>query len=285
MSELYKPIRRIGLFEKEKHGEEGQESFHLSTERFLDYLNCPRCFYFANHQDHGHQRPPINFQTGVYADICDEVRSRVDAMRGRGENLPEIQAQKVKAFPVALAEFPDWREDGRLEAYHDETRFLLSATLGDVWRDPETRELVLVDFYAGSEKRDHWYQMRGFKKARRKKLDFAAFALKQKGLNQVERGMIVDVHLKPDQNALRFDTDLRVHRVPVRTDWVERQIIRIQDMLSDVEIPRSKGDCDWCKYRGVQRERYGKPSRLASLADRMDGVINRIKEKVKSGKT
>jgi hypothetical protein len=248
MSQYYNPKRTRGLYvsgSKEPH--------RLSRSKLDLFMNCERCFYLDQKLGVGR---PSSFPLTLNNAVDFLMKKEFDAHRIAGTAHPLMKKYKIDAVPFNDAKIEEWRDALKrgISFLHESTNIILRGGVDDVWIN-KAGELIIVDYKATSKDEevtldDEW------KIQYKRQIEIYQWLFKQNGYKVSDTAYFVYVNAKTDREALdgRLDFDTTIIPYVGKTDWVEKEIVKMKKCL-DLEIyPVANPDCDYCKYRQAAGE-------------------------------
>ena len=226
----------------------------LSRSRWDNFIKCPRCFYLKEKHDldpPGQPGHPIN--------------SRVDALLKEEFDLLRKEEKPHKIFkeynlnfipynkldPEILAKYRNNFKG--VEAKSKKTKYILFGALDDLWFNQDTKEIVVLDYKATSNKNleDYKTSTKYYHRSYLRQLDFYAYLLKLNNYPVHKTGYwlicnAADENQKVFNNNVNFKTTLLPYEL--KTDYIEDTLIELEKCLESEEIPISGDACDNCRW-------------------------------------
>lgn len=226
----------------------------LSRSRWDNFIKCPRCFYLKEKHDidpPGQPGHPINSRVDAL------LKEEFDLLRKEGKahkifkeyNLNFIPYDKLD--PETLAKY---RTNSKgVEAKSKKTKYILFGALDDLWFNQDTKEIVVLDYKATSNKNleDYKTSTKYYHKSYLRQLDFYAYLLKLNDYPVHKTGYwlicnAADENQKVFNNNINFKTTLLPYEF--KTDYIEDTLVELEKCLDNKEIPTSGDDCDNCRW-------------------------------------
>jgi hypothetical protein len=231
-----------------------KDPLRLSRSRWDSFIKCPKCFYLKEKHNIG---PPS--QPG------HPINSRVDALLKEEFDLLRKDEKPHKIFkeynlnfipynkldPEVLAKYRNNFKG--VEAKSKKTKYTLFGSLDDLWFNLDTKEIVVLDYKATSNKNleDYKTSTKHYHKAYLRQLDFYAYLLKLNNFTVHKIGYwlisnAADENQKVFNNNVSFKTTLLPYEL--KTDYIEDTLVELEKCLNNKEIPISGDDCDNCRW-------------------------------------
>ena len=231
-----------------------KDPLRLSRSRWDSFIKCPKCFYLKEKHDispPGQPGHPIN--------------SRVDALLKEEFDLLRKDEKPHKIFkeynlnfipynkldPEVLAKYRNNFKG--VEAKSKKTKYTLFGSLDDLWFNLDTKEIVVLDYKATSNKNleDYKTSTKHYHKAYLRQLDFYAYLLELNNFTVHKIGYwlisnAADENQKVFNNNVSFKTTLLPYEL--KTDYIEDTLVELEKCLNNKEIPISGDDCDNCRW-------------------------------------
>jgi len=247
MSEYYNPKRTYNKFDKKS-----KIPFKLSRSKLDLYFNCPRCFYLDT--VFGISQPP-GYPFTLNSAVDNLLKKEFDIHRAEGTPHPLMKTYNIDAVPLRHEKIRDWRDsrDG-INFLHKKTNLLITGRIDDLWVN-KGGELLIVDYKAtakaGEVNIDAEWQ-KGYKR----QMEIYQWLFRQNGFRVSNTAYFVYCNGDTDKKAFDGKLEFNVKIIPYVGDdsWVDKLIIDAKECLISNVIPKSKEDCDFCKYRYATRE-------------------------------
>ena len=252
MSDYYNPRRTKNLYVPGS-----PEPFRLSRSKIDLFLSCPQCFYLDRRLGVG-QPPGFPFSLNSAVDTL--LKKEFDIHRARGSKHPLSVAYGLDLVPYAHPKMDEWRDALRRGiTYRDPaTNFLVTGGVDDVWHDPATDELVIVDYKATSKEGevslDAPWQI-GYKR----QMEVYQWLFRKNGFKVSRTGYFVYCNGDIDKEAFDGKLEFKIKLLPYEGDdsWIERVLQEAKQVLDGTAPPPSASGCDFCLYRAAAGEKLG----------------------------
>lgn len=247
MSEYYKPHRTRNIYEPTP-----EKLFRLSRRKLDLFLECPRCFYFDRRL--GVERPP-GYPFNLNSAVDALLKREFDTHRAAGTVHPLCEALGLKLVPFRHEFIDEWRDSLRRGITHavTGTNIVLTGGVDDVWVDPATEELVIVDYKAtsknGEVSLDADWQI-GYKR----QMEIYQWLFRRNGFAVSDTGYFVYCNGRADGPTFdgRLDFDIKLIPYVGNDSWVEQAVREAHACLVSGEVPAPGEGCDYCGFVGAR---------------------------------
>ena len=231
-----------------------KDPLRLSRSRWDSFIKCPKCFYLKEKHDIG---PPSQPGHPINSRVDALLKAEFDLLRKdekphkifKEYNLNFIPYNKLD--PEVLAKYRNNFKG--VEAKSLKTKYTLFGSLDDLWFNLDTKEIVVLDYKATSNKNleDYKTSTKHYHKAYLRQLDFYAYLLKLNNfpVHKIGYWLIcnaADENQKVFNNNVSFKTTLLPYEL--KTDYIEDKLVELEKCLDNIEIPISGDDCDNCRW-------------------------------------
>lgn len=224
------------------------EPFRLSRSKIDLFVECPRCFYID--QRFGCGRPksfPFNLNNAV--DTL--MKKEFDTHRVDGTVHPLVKAYGLPFVPLKHKDLDLWRDAMRngISFNYQPANLIVRGGIDDVWHDPSTGEIVIVDYKATSKEGevslDADWQV-GYKR----QIEIYQWLFMMNGFKVSPTGYFVYVNGKTDAASFdaKLEFDLKLIPYTGKTDWIPRTLDTLAACLRDDRIPLASKHCEYCGY-------------------------------------
>lgn len=247
MSEYYNPSRKSNLYVQT-----ATKPFRLSRSKIDLFLECPRCFYLDRKLGIG--RPPgYPFSLNTAVDAL--LKKEFDMHRSHRTVHPLVKSFGLDLVPFQHEFIDAWRDSLHRGITYQlpGTNILVTGGVDDVWVNPETEELVIVDYKAtskdGEVSLDADWQI-GYKR----QMEVYQWLFRRNGFVVSSTGYFVYCNGRADGDAFNAKLEFDIKLLPYTGDdsWVEREVRRAHEVLCAEEPPVSSESCDYCAYHGAR---------------------------------
>ena len=209
---------------------ESDKPFKLSRSKVDNFVSCRRCFYIDRRLGVG--QPP-GFPFNINSAVDELLKKEFDQYRAKGKPHPYMKSVDRNLIPYQHEMLDEWRENFKGVQYlHEETNFLLTGAVDDLWFDLDTEEVVVVDYKATSKNSDvtidaDWQQ--GY----RRQMDFYQWLLRKNNLKVSDIGYFVYCNGDKQQpvfdNKVHFDVSVLEYKGD--DGWIESTLVDIKKLL------------------------------------------------------
>ena len=234
------------------------EVFKISRSKFSNFIDCPRCFYLERViglKDPG--MPGWALNTAV-----DELlKKEFDHYRKIQKPHPLVTKNKLNFIPFQHEKIDYWRDAlrGGIAFIDTDTNLEIHGGVDDIWFNPETKELVVVDYKAQSKKEaveTEAYLEDQYHQSYKVQMDIYVYILRQMKFKVSDTAyfLVCNALKTPEKFDAKLQFDLTL--VPYKTDttWVEDKIIEMKKTLESSEVPEINKHCERCMYLNTGRQ-------------------------------
>lgn len=243
MSDYYKPRRTRNLY-----SQDDAKPFRLSRSKVDLFLECQRCFYLDRRLGIG--RPP-GYPFSLNSAVDALLKKEFDMHRSHKSVHPLVKDFGLDLVPFQHEHIEEWRDSLRRGiTYHvPDTNILVTGGVDDVWVNPETDELTIVDYKAtsknGEVSLDADWQI-GYKR----QMEVYQWLFRKNGFKVSETGYFVYCNGKADGDAFNAMLEFDIKLLPYKGNdsWVEDTVRKAHYVLCNDATPEAGEDCDYCAY-------------------------------------
>jgi hypothetical protein len=241
MSDYYNPKRTRNLYEP-------SAPFRLSRSKIDLFLECPRCFYLDRKLGVG--RPP-GYPFSLNSAVDALLKKEFDIHREAGTVHPLVKAFGLDLVPFKHEFIEEWRDSLRrgITFAVPDTNIVLTGGVDDVWVDPQTGELVIVDYKATSKDGEvsldaAWQD--GYKR----QMEIYQWLFRQNGFNVSDTGYFVYCNGRADGPSFDAKLEFDIKLIPYTGDsgWVAGAVSDAHACLNVTKLPAAGETCDYCHY-------------------------------------
>ena len=226
---------------------DSEKPFKLSRSKVDNFVSCKRCFYIDRRLGVG--QPP-GFPFNINSAVDELLKKEFDQYRVEGKPHPYMKNVDRNLIPYQHEKLDEWRENFKGVQYlHEETNFLLTGAVDDLWFDLDSEEVVVVDYKATSKNSDvtidaDWQQ--GY----RRQMDFYQWLLRKNNLKVSDVGYFVYCNGDKQQPAFNNKVHFDVSVLEYKGDdsWIEDTLVDIKKLLDQNSVPDYTEICDYCNY-------------------------------------
>jgi PD-(D/E)XK nuclease superfamily len=227
--------------------------FRLSRSKVDLFLECPRCFYLDRRLGIG--RPP-GYPFSLNSAVDTLLKKEFDAHRAAKTVHPLTKEFGLDLVPFQHEYMEEWRDSLRRGITYavPETNIVLTGGVDDVWVDPTTEELVIVDYKAtskdGEVSLDADWQI-GYKR----QMEVYQWLFRRNGFKVSNTGYFVYCNGRTDGPTFdaRLEFDIKLIPYTGNDNWVERTVRQAHTVLCTSALPAAGDDCDYCAYYQERR--------------------------------
>ena len=227
--------------------------FRVSRSKFSDFLSCPRCFYMDRVLGLAEPGMPgwaLNSATDELLkkefDVCREKQMPHRLFK-------EYDLEHV--VPYKHEEMDQWRDalrGGILQRFED-TNFILSGGVDDIWLNTKTEELIVVDYksQASLDPVETCAYLRNvYHQGYKLQMDFYNYLLNCKGYktSAISYFLVVnaDRTVEDFNGKMIFSETL----IPYENDvsWIPNKVKEMIKTMNSNTLPDSHESCENCAY-------------------------------------
>ena len=228
------------------------EVFKISRSKFNNFLDCKRCFYLERVKG---LKDPSMPGWSLNSAVDELLKKEFDEYRRLQKPHPFILKNNLKLIPFQHEQMDHWRNalSGGVSYLDENTNIELHGGLDDIWFDPETKELVVVDYKAQSNNtpvKNVAYLESQYHQSYKIQMDVYVHILRKMKFKVSDTAYFLVCNAlkssKKFEAKLQFDLTL----VPYNTDtsWVENKIVEMKSTLESPGVPEINKYCEKCLY-------------------------------------
>lgn len=233
---------------KKRNLYEPTKPFRLSRSKIDLFLECPQCFYldrkFGVRRPQG---PPFNLNIAVDALLKKEF----DVHRDNRTTHPLVKAFGLNFVPFQHEFIEEWRDSLHRGITYavPKTNLVLTGGVDDVWVNPKTGELVIVDYKATSKNKEVSLDA-DWQISYKRQMEIYQWLFRKNGFKVSRTGYFVYCNGKADRAAFdgKLEFDIKLIPYTGNSSWVEETVIKAYRTLRSSRIPRASKDCKYCEY-------------------------------------
>jgi hypothetical protein len=243
MSDYYKSKRTHNLYDQTD-----TKPFRLSRSKIDLFLECPRCFYLDRKL--GISRPP-GYPFSLNSAVDALLKKEFDMHRAHRTVHPLVKAFGLDLIPLQHESIGVWRDSLRQGITYQmpDTNIIVTGGVDDVWVDPKTDEITIVDYKATSKNGEvnldaAWQD--GYKR----QMEVYQWLFRRNGFKVSKTGYFVYCNGKADRDAFNATLEFDIKLLPYTGDdgWVEATVLGAHKVLCSDTVPKAKNGCDYCAY-------------------------------------
>ena len=232
---------------------EHPEPYEVSRSQIQSFLNCPACFWMNRVK--GIKFPGM---PGFLLNTATDTLLKKDFDKYRHLELPHPFMQRHglgHLVPFNHPEFETWTKSLQfgLRTYHEEADFIVGGGLDDVWHDPNTDEIFVVDYKSTAGRRNEDKTalepitlFGAYKEAYKRQMDMYQWIMRQNGFNVSNTGYFLyvngDQHFedgmlseKEDKASMKFEVQLMLYEG--NDTWIDQAIMDVKKCLHQSDCP------------------------------------------------
>jgi CRISPR/Cas system-associated exonuclease Cas4 (RecB family) len=233
-------------------------SFKLSRSKIELFMQCPRCFWLGERlKIKRPSSPPFQINKAI-----DELlKKEFDIHRAAQTKHPLSEGYGLDLVPFQHEKMEEWRDALRrgIQHLHSETNLLICGGIDDVWTDPDSGELIIVDYKATSKNTEVSIDA-DWQIAYKRQIEVYQWLFRRNDFKVSDTAYFV--YCNGRQNSPSFDAKLEfdIKLIPYTGNdgWVEPAIKKMKSCLEGDMPPIGTaamgGDCEHCAYARSRTE-------------------------------
>ena len=245
--------------EKSSYKPNQTEDFKVSRSKFSDFLSCPRCFYMdrvLGVVEPGMPGWALNSATDELLkkefDICRE--QQIPHRLFKEYDLDHV-------VPLKHEEMDKWRDalrGGILHSFED-TNFILSGGVDDIWFDTKTEEFIVVDYKSQAslnEVEPITYLANVYHAGYKLQMDFYNFLLNCKGYKTSSISYFLVVNADKTVDGFHGKMIFSETLIPYKNDtsWIPKKVKEMISTMNSNTVPDPHKSCENCANARVRSE-------------------------------
>ena len=236
-----------------------ESPYEVSRSRIEAFINCPACFWLDRVK--GVKFPGMPpFLLNSATDTL--LKKDFDQYRELQKPHPFMERNGLSHLvPFQHADFHSWTQSLQLgfRTYHESSNLIIGGGLDDVWHDPKTNELFIVDYKSTAGKRSEDLSklepitLEGrWKEGYKRQMDIYQWIMNEKTKEDLKDykvsnlGYFVyangDQHfedgmLRKDEDKADMSFDVQLLTYKGNHDWVEKEILNLKQCLEADQCP------------------------------------------------
>ena len=229
------------------------EPYEVSRSQIQSFMNCPACFWMNRVK--GIKFPGM---PGFLLNTATDTLLKKDFDRYRELQKPHPFMERNglgHLVPYKHYDFETWTKSLQLglRTYYEPADLLIGGGLDDVWHDPQTDEIFVVDYKSTAGKRNEDLTalqpitLNGvYKESYKRQMDMYQWILRQNGFNVSKTGYFVYVNgdqhfedgmLEESSNKANMKFDVQLLSYEADDSWVEQTILDLKNCLEQDNCP------------------------------------------------
>ncbi len=240
--------RRKNIFDPKS-----SEPFALSRSKIESYIRCQRCFYLDRRLGVNQPNfPPFNLNLAVDTLLKKEF----DTYRASQKPHPLCHSVCPNLVPLQHKDIETWRDPFRGIRYHDrESNFILFGGIDDVWHDPTSHDIFIVDYKATAKEGTVTIDA-SWQDSYKRQVEIYQWLFEKNNFSVSNDAYFVYANGDSTQTAFNDKLLFATQVIPYHGnhDWVATTLLAIRKLLTDDAIPPvglsyNNAVCDLCTYR------------------------------------
>ena len=229
------------------------EPYEVSRSQIQSFMNCPACFWMNRVK--GIKFPGM---PGFLLNTATDTLLKKDFDKYRELQLPHPFMERHglgHLVPFKHDDFETWTKSLQLglRTSHKPADFIIGGGLDDVWHDPKTDEIFVVDYKSTAGKRNKELTalepislFGAYKEAYKRQMDMYQWIMRQNGFNVSKTGYFLyvngDQHFENgmlEENVDKALMTFNVQLISYEADdsWVEGKIMEVKKCLHEKSCP------------------------------------------------
>ena len=229
------------------------EPYEVSRSQIQSFMNCPACFWMNRVK--GIKFPGM---PGFLLNTATDTLLKKDFDRYRELQKPHPFMERNglgHLVPYKHYDFETWTKSLQLglRTHYEPADLLIGGGLDDVWHDPQTDEIFVVDYKSTAGKRNEDLTalqpitLNGvYKESYKRQMDMYQWILRQNGFNVSKTGYFVYVNgdqhfedgmLEESSNKANMKFDVQLLSYEADDSWVEQTILDLKNCLEQDNCP------------------------------------------------
>ena len=226
----------------------------VSRTAWDNFIKCKRCFYMERKLEIKPIRTPGH-----------PINSRVDALlkiefdfyRKKQEPHPIFKKYNLNFVPYKMDEnkLKDFRNNFKgIRAKSIKTNYILFGSLDDLWFNKDSKEVVVLDYKATSNKEELNYvnSNKSYHKGYLRQLEFYAYLLKLNKYKVYKTGYWLLCNAgRSDQKIFDGKLDFKIDLLSydLNTEYIEDTLVELEKCYNSEKIPPLNPYCDACRWQ------------------------------------
>lgn len=224
------------------------ELFKISRSKLELFIRCNRCFYIDRRLGVGYP-DMLSFSLNLAVD--ELLKKEFDIYRENQTVHPLCLENNINFIPFQHVNLASWRKSLHegIQYVVPETNIMLHGGVDDVWINPETNELIIVDYKATSKKGevdlDADWQI-----TYKRQAEIYQWLFRKNGFQVSSIAYFVYCNAKKDVLNFNKELQFKVSLIPYNGDdsWVESVVMQAYECLQLNVIPIANESCEYCEY-------------------------------------
>jgi len=228
------------------------EIFKISRSKFSNFLDCARCFYLERVKG---LKDPGMPGWALNSAVDELLKKEFDYYRNIQKPHPFIIKNKLNFIPFKHDKIDYWRDAlrGGISFIDADTNLEVHGGVDDIWLNPDTNELIVVDYKAQSKNETvetKAYLENEYHQSYKTQMDIYVYILREMKFKVSDMAyFFVCNGLKTPEKfdaVLHFDLTL----VPYKTNttWIKNKLIEMKKTLESKDVPEINKSCEKCMF-------------------------------------
>lgn len=222
--------------------------YRLSRSKLEQFYRCPRCFYLELRFG---IKPPLNPPFTLNNAVDELLKKEFDVYRKNQTTHPVCLAHHLDLIPYAHPDINIWRDALRkgMSYLVPNTTILLTGAIDDIWINPQTKKLHIVDYKATAKKgsvslESEWGD------SYKRQVSIYTWLFQKNGFDMSNMAYFYycNAKIKAQSFDSKLEFDIKIMPYEVTTDWVEGRVLEAYACLMAENIPPNRMGCNWCAY-------------------------------------
>ena len=152
----------------------------------------------------------------------------------------------------------EWRNNFRgVRCVDPKTNFEVSGAIDDLWINPETKELMVVD-YKATAKKDEVTLDADWQISYKRQAEVYQWLLRRNNFKVSDTAYFVYCNGIRDKDTFDQKLEFRTKVIPYEGngEWIDSTLKSIHEVLNQDTIPEASPECEWCQYRDNQAANF-----------------------------
>ena len=231
---------------------DSEKPFKLSRSKVENFVSCKRCFYIDRRLGVG--QPP-GFPFNINSAVDELLKKEFDLYRKEQKPHPIMVKHNLNFVPYQHKDLDTWRNSlkGGISYLDEKTNLIIHGGIDDIWFDLNEKKLVVVDYKAQSSTYPvtvSSYLDAEWHLSYKLQMDIYVHILRKMNFKVSDRTFFYVCNGEKTNNKFDNKIDFKTTLIPYRvnTDWIEKKIIEMKDVLNLDEPPKIEKTCEKCAY-------------------------------------
>lgn len=230
--------------------------FKISRSKLELFLRCARCFYLDRKL--GIEQPP-GYTFSLNLAVDELLKREFNKHREQQTPHPLCIENSIEVIPFKHDDIALWQDSlhAGVQYIVPGTNLMLQGGVDDIWIDPKTNELMVVDYKATSKSEkvtlDADWQI-GYKR----QAEIYQWLLRKNGFAVSNTAYFVYCNGKKDLDSfdrqLIFDVSILAYHGD--DSWVETAVLSAYQCLQSESIPAFSESCAYCAYLQAAQKHF-----------------------------